>query len=166
MKRFINIKCIIVSLCVFMIVTSLSACTAPKYNVLRSLGKYKNNVFYTESGFQSYNVYAKYNYDSPDFSENKYFKQISESYLPEINEHLDNYESWVEVFREDDASCEVVVNYDFDRNIIDFQDYIYIYSEKSTTTFDDGTKSYSLVYYDIYFFDTQTQLLYYFHNDM
>ncbi|MBR7133608.1 MAG: hypothetical protein IKD04_08780 [Clostridia bacterium] len=156
----------IVSLCIFVIVISLSACTAPKRGVLKSLGKYKDSVFYTQGEFQDYTVYAKYHYDSVDFAENKYFTQISESDLNEINEHLDDFESWIETFQEDDASCEIVVNYYFDRTVIDNEDYFYIESKKSTTTWDDGTKTSSLVYYDIYFFDTQTQTLYYFHNDI
>ncbi len=166
MKSFNNIKNIIVGLNLFLIVISLSACTAPKTNVLTSLGKYKNNAFYASETFKDYTVYATYSYDSVDFSKNKYFNQISESDLTEINEYLDDFESWIETDRESDVSSEIVANYVFDRDIIDNEDYFYIDSEKSTTTWDDGTKTTSLVYYDIYFFDKQTNILYYFHNDI
>ena len=75
---------------------------------------------------------------------------------------LDDFESWIETYREGDASREIVVNYDFDRSIIDSEDYLYIDSEKHT--WDDGYTS--LVNYDVYFFDTQTNTLYYFHNNI
>lgn len=166
MKTFNYIKKITVSLCIFVIVIALSACTVPEDEVLESLGEYKNSVFYTQGEFQDYTDYAKYHYASVDFTENKYFTQVSEYDLNKINEHLDDFESWIETIREDDASHEIVENYDFDRIIIDNKDYIYIDSEKLTTTRDDGTATTVLSSYDIYFFDMQTQILYYFHNNI
>ena len=82
--------------------------------------------------------------------------------LTEINEHLDNFEGWIETIKEGNNSSEIVLNYDFDRAIIDEKDFIYIYSEKHT--WDDGFTS--LVNYDVYFFDSQTMVLYYFHNNI
>ena len=150
-------------ICFFAVVISLSACKAPEDKVLMSLGEYKNNEYYTEGEFQDYTDYAKYYYDFVDFTENEYFNKIRESDLTKINEHLADFELWIEIYRENDSSLEIVVNYDFDRSIIDSEDYIYIDSEKITTTLDDGTTT--LANYDIYFYDTQTQILYYFHNN-
>ena len=79
-----------------------------------------------------------------------------------MNEHLDDFESCIEAHGYNDASSEIVVNYDFDRSLIDSEDYLYIDSEKHT--WDDGYTS--LVNYDVYFFDTQTNTLYYFHNNI
>ena len=145
---------------------SISACKALEDKVLMSLGEYKNSVYYTQGEFQDYTDYAKYYYDSVDFTENEYFHKLQESDLTEISEHLDDFESCIETYRENDASREIVVNYDFDRTIIDSEDYFYIDSEKLTTTWDDGITTTTLANYDIYFFDSQTQILYYFHNNI
>ena len=138
----------------------LSACV-PVDKALDSLGEYKSCEFYTEGEFQDYTDYAKYYYDSVDFSNNEYFTKIEQSDIDVLNEHLDDFESWIETYREGDASRDIVVNYDFDRSFIDSADYLYINSEKHT--WDDGYTS--LVNYDVYFFDTQTNTLYYFHNN-
>lgn len=163
MKVFKFIRNIMLCICFFAVVISLSACKAPEDKVLMSLGEYKNNEYYTEGEFQDYTDYAKYYYDFVDFTENEYFNKIRESDLTKINELLADFELWIEIYRENDSSLEIVVNYDFDRSIIDSEDYIYIDSEKFTTTWDDGTTT--LANYDIYFYDTQTQILYYFHNN-
>ena len=166
MKVFNRIKKISVCICFLLIAISLSACEAPEDKVLNSLGEYKNNVYYSEGVFQDFTDYAKYYYDNVDFEGNAYFTKINESDLAKINEHLDNFESWIETYKENDDSLEIVVNYDFDRAIIDKNDYIYIDSENLITTWDDGTTTTSFASYDIYFFDAQTQILYYFHNNI
>ena len=155
-------KCLALILICFFVVVSLSSCIAPEDKVLNSLGEYKNREFYTEGVFQDYTDYAKYNYESVDFTDNEYFTKIEQSDIDVLNEHLDDFESWIETYREGDASREIVVNYDFERSLIDIEDYLYIDSEKHTWD-DDYT---SLENYDIYFFDTQTNTLYYFHNNI
>ena len=140
----------------------LSSCTAPENKVLNSLGEYKSHEFYTEGAFQDFTDYAKYYYDHVDFADNEYFCKIGQADIDVLNEHLDDFESWIKTYREGDASREIVVNYDFDRSLIDCEDYLYIDSEKHT--WDDGYTS--LVNYDVYFFDTQTNTLYYFHNNI
>ena len=150
----------VVGLCI--IALSFAACTAPEDNVVASLGKYKNRKFFTSGGFQDYTGYAKYYYTSINVAENRYLEKIQETDLDTINTHLDNFEEWIESIKNSDASSEVVVNYDFDRGIIDSEDYFYIDSEEHTWS--DGHSS--LVRYNIYLFDTQTQVLYFFHNNI
>ena len=140
----------------------LSSCVIPADKVLDSLGEYKSHEFYTEGAFQDYTDYAKYYFESADLTDNEYFSKIQQSDIDVLNEHLDDFESWIKTYREGDATREIVVNYDFDRSLIDCEDYLYIESEKHT--WDDGYTS--LVNYDIYFFDTQTNTLYYFHNNI
>ena len=147
---------------VLLIAFLFSSCTAPEDKVLHSLGEYKSYDFYTEGAFQDYTDYAKYYYDSVDFADNEYFSKIKYSDIDILNEHLDDFESWIETYREGDASREIVVNYDFERSLIDFEDYLYIDPEKHT--WDNGYTS--LVNYDVYFFDTQSNTLYYFHNNI
>ena len=151
---------------VLIICISISACKAPEDKILMSLGEYNSNVYYTQGEFQDFTDYAKYYYDSVDLTGNEYFNKIQKSDATKINEHLDDFESWIETYRETDSSREIVMNYDFDRTIIDSEDYFYIDSEKLTTTWDDGTTTTTLANYDVYFFDTQTQILYYFHNNI
>ena len=142
--------------------TVLSSCVIPADKVLDSLGKYKGHEFYTQGEFQDYTDYAKYYYDSVDFTDNKIFSKIQQADLDTLNEHLDDFESCIASYRENDETHEIVVNYDFDRSLIDCEDYLYIESKKHT--WDDGYTS--LVNYDVYFFDTQTNTLYYFHNNI
>ena len=151
---------IIILLCI--LASTLFSCTSPENKILNSLGEYKDYICYTEGAFQDYTDYAKYYYDSVDFTDNEYFSKIQQSDIDILNEHLDDFESWIETFREGDASREIVVHYDFDRSLIDCEDYLYIKSEKHTWS--DGTTS--LEYYDVYFFDIQTNTLYFFHNNI
>jgi hypothetical protein len=119
-------------------------------------------VFFTSGGFQDFTDYAKYTYSTPKLSGNAYLKQIRETDLAAIHTHMDDFEGWIETIQNSDALNEVVVNYDFNREIIDAKDYFYIESKEHT--WPDGHTS--LVSYNVYFFDTQTQVLYYFHNNI
>ena len=147
--------------CVVFLLTS-SSCVMSEDPVIASLGEYDKKEFFTSGGFQDYTDYAKYYYSSSKVTESKYFKKIQETNLEVINTHLDNFEGWIESIDWSNPLSEVVVNYDFDREIIDIEDYFYIDSEEHT--WDDGYTS--LVRYNIYLFDTQTQVLYYFHNNI
>lgn len=162
MKMFsLNTKRIIAA-CLVIFLLSFASCAVPEDKVVASLGEYENHVFFTSGGFQDYTDYAKYYYISAKVAGNKYLEEIQETDLVAINTHLDDFEKWIEAIKDSDASNEVVVNYDFDREIIDTDDYFYIDSEEHTWS--DGYTS--LVRYNIYFFDTQTQVLFYFHNNI
>lgn len=137
-------------------------CNVSGDKVIASIGRYESREFFTSGGFQDYTDYAKYHFGDVDVAGKAYLKKIQESDLSAIDEHLEDFEGWIEIIRGTDESNEVVVNYDFDRSIIDLDDYIYIDSEE--VTWSDGQTS--LVRYNIYFFDTQTQVLYYFHNNI
>ena len=139
----------------------LSSCVIPANEILGPLGKYKGQEIYSQGEFQDYTEYAKYYYDSVDFTDNKHFTKIKQSDIDVLNEYLDDFENMIETFRNHDASREIVINYDFDRSLIDSEDYLYIDSENHT---DNGCTV--LVYYHVYFFDTQTNTLYYFHNNI
>ena len=156
-------KTLILFLIAVCLLTLLSACVIPKNKVLASLGEYRDHEFYSEGAFQDYTDYAKYDYDSVDFTDNEYFAKIHPSDLDTLNEILDDFESCIEFFREDDASREIVVNYDFDRSWIDTEDYLYIDSEQREPWEDGNPVFYK---YNVYFFDTQTNTLYYFHNNI
>lgn len=159
MKR---IKSTAIILSLIILISTLSSCIALEDKVLNSLGECRSCEFYTCGGFQDYTDYAKYYYDPVDFTDNEYFSKIGQADIDALKEHLDDFERCIEAHGYTDASSEIVVNYDFDRSLIDSEDYLYIDSEKHT--WDDGYTS--LVNYDVYFFDTQTNTLYYFHNNI
>ena len=150
-----------VLVCVVLLL-SITSCTVFEDKVMASLGEYEKEEFFTSGGFQDYTDYAKYYYTSVDFENNKYFKKVKETDFTAIHTHLDDFESWIGSIGDSVPSNEVVVNYDFDRGIVDTEDYFYIDSEEHT--WDDGSTS--LVKYNVYLFDTQTQVLYYFHNNI
>ena len=141
---------------------SISSCAVIEDKVIASLGEYEKNEFFTSGGFQDYTDYAKYYFNSANVVGNKYLNKIQETDFAIINTHLDDSEGWIETIKDSEPSSEVVVNYDFDREIIDTEDYFYIDSEEHKWS--DGHTS--LVRYNIYLFDTQTQVLYYFHNNI
>lgn len=150
-----------VLVCVVLLL-SITSCTVFEDKVIASLGKYEKEEFFTSGGFQDYTDYAKYYYASVDIENNKYFEKVKETDFTAINSHLDDFEGWIETIKDGEPSNEVVVNYNFDRGIVDTEDYFYIDSEEHT--WEDGSTS--LVSYNVYLFDTQAQVLYYFHNNI
>ena len=153
---------IIAFVCIWISVLAFVVYIDSKDKVIASLGKYEKREFFTSGGFRDYTDYAKYFYTSAKVEENKYFKKVQENDFATIDMHLDDFKKWIKAIKFSDASNELVVNYDFDREIIDTEDYFYIVSEE--VTWSNGHTS--LERYNIYLFDTQTQVLYYFHNNI
>ena len=147
-------------LIVFMV--GLSSCAGPEDQIIKSLGKYQRYDFYSEGAFQDFTDYAKYYYTTARVDENQHFSRVEDFDCELLNECLDDFESWIKTYKENDSSREIVVNYDFNRSWIDSDDYIHIDYEKHE--FDDGEMM--LCSYDIYFFDMQTNILYFFHNNI
>ena len=154
-------KIAVVLVCVVFLL-SITSCAVLDDKVIASLGEYEKKEFFTSGGFQDYTYYAKYHFTSASVTENEYLNKIQETDFALINTHLDDFEGWIETIKDSEPSSEVVINYDFDRKIIEVDDYFYIDSEEHTWS--DGHTS--LVRYNIYLFDTQTQVLYYFHNNI
>ena len=138
-----------------------SHCTAPTDEVLESLGTFSEKEYYTSGGFQDYTDYAKYTYNDVQPEGNPHFSRITEDEAVEFGLYVDNFENWIETIRSVDPENDVVVNYDFDRSIITDDDYIYIYDASV-----DRSLYSKFGNYDVYFFDTETQTLYYFHNNI
>ncbi len=158
----IRSKKLVVMVCLLVFVLSFASCGVAEDKVVASLGKYEKREYFTSGGFQDYTDYAKYYYSSVEIVENPYLTKIQESDLATIEEYLDDFEQWIELIRQSGEGSEVVNGYDFRRAWIDTEDYFYIDSEEHTWS--DGYTS--LVNYDVYFYDTQTQVLYYFHNNI
>lgn len=145
-----------------LLLLGFSSCALAEDEVRKSLGECIRYEFCSEGGFQDYTDYGKYFYQEVDFSENEYFHIIQPDDLAVINRLLDNFEGWIKMYRQEDPAKEIVVHYDFNRSVIDCGDYAHIVFEEHTWPSGDT----GIANYDIYFFDVQTNTLYYFHNNI
>ena len=125
--------------------------------VSESLGQYTKHEMWTHGGFQDYTDYGIYYYSSVKLEDNQYFKRITDSDIETINGFIDNFETWVDTFKENNPDDELVLNYNFERSIIDGSDYVYINPKDSDIEYAN---------YDLFIFDYQTNTLYYFHNNI
>lgn len=130
--------------------------------VILSLPDYQNREFYTEGEFQDYTDYGIYTYldfDETILMQNPYFEKITDTQA--VLSYIENFEGWVALCPED---SELAIHYDFDDRQIDEQDYIYIDTKEGQPI---GSSAYGKFdNYDIYFFDTDTWMLYYFHSNI
>lgn len=132
----------------------------PQEEVRLSLGEYEVVEYCSYGVFQDFTDYGKFTYENPDLINNEYLSLMTDDDIKELNRYLDNYDEWVDVITEeitDDMTRKFSETYDFNRNIISNEDYCYIYSNPDYPEFSS---------YDIYFYDTETEILYYFHNNI
>lgn len=156
-------KRLVIIISAVLLIFILSGCIFEPDKVVDSLGNCEKEEFYTSGGFQDFTDYAKYYFVSSDIEDNEYFIKLSDDSIDVLNQYIDNFEGWIECIEGVEPDNEVVINYDFDRSIIDTDDYGYV--------FDMCTKESDVDYnqfecYDAYFFDFQTQVLFYFHNNI
>ena len=156
MKKFIALFFVITMLC------SFCSCFTYEDPVLNSLGEYNDKEFFSHGFFQDYTDYGKYYFESVDFTDNEYFKHWDMSTLLLFMECLDDFENMIDIIKENNKNDSLVKNYDFDNSIVDYEDYFYIDAQKHTWESGDS----SLTKYDVYFFDIQSNVLYYFHNNI
>lgn len=128
-----------------------------KNPVLESLSNYDSSDGYYSDGFQDYTIYCKYYYFRQDdvldkLKDSQYFKNVKPDDITEINSYFDNFEGWLEYVDYKDK-------YDFQRNIIDTEDYFYIENNETD-------EKHKYCDYDVYFFDVQTKTLFFIHNNI
>jgi hypothetical protein len=155
MKRFAAL------LLTFALLITLCACSHTD-SVIDSLPDYKSEVFYTSGGFQDFTDYAKYSYESitvQDLEASEYFNAATAEDVEEILLHIENFEEWVETIGD-----ELKDNYDFDKDIVSEDDFFYI-ETKAGEPIGQGTYG-KFDNYTVYYFDIETQMLYYFHNNI
>lgn len=157
MKKALSAIMILCLLC------ALLSCTQ-QGKVLKSIGKYDSEDFYTNGGFQDYTDYAKYRYKSVDLEDNEYFSLMNEDDIQKLNLYINNFENRVATIGDGDATNELVVNYDFDRSMIDTDDCYYIYDKMGTPIGESEYQQFDS--YDVYFLDFQTNTVYYFHSNI
>lgn len=129
--------------------------------VLASLGKYDSREYYTSGGFQDYTDYAIYKYNDVNLEENGFFEHITAGNKIELIDYIENFEGWIETIGESDSENEVVKAYNFSADLITEDDYVYIEDRCAT---DDLYEKFEN--YNVYFFDTGTNTLHYFHNNI
>ena len=129
---------------------------SPQEEVFQSIGEYECVEYYSSNTIQDFTDFGVFYYSKPEIENAENFSEISDE--KELFEYIDNFEGWVKGYPDD---YEIKQYYNFDRAIIDKKDYIYI-ADKSSED-DTYPKFHS---YDLYFFDLQSQKLYYFHNNL
>ncbi len=123
---------------------------------VESIGSYESYEFYTSGGFQDYTDYAKYVFDEVDFEDNEFFVPVSSVEKANLITYIDDFEDWINAVGDSNPENEVVREYDFNDSLISSDDYVYI-----SFLYEDNPMG----NYDVYFFDTGTMTLYYFHNN-
>ena len=125
--------------------------------VIASLPQADTSDCYYSDGFQDYTDYCKYYYVKQEnileeVKNSPYFKPVTPDDITELNSYFDNFEGWLEYVEYKDK-------YDFQRNDIDTEDYFYIEN-------DEISEKHKYWDYDVYFFDVQTQTLFFIHNNI
>ena len=121
-----------------------------------SIGSYEECGYYTSGGFIDYADYAKYICTEADFEGNEYFVQMTADKKTELQKYVEDFELRVEAIRFSDPQNELVTGYDFDASVISSDDFICIRNYYEDDPMAD---------YDIYFFDSESMILYYFNNN-
>lgn len=122
--------------------------------ILYSIGEgytYINGCFI---GVRDYVQYSVYSYEEPNIENAVKLKKIDDK--TELVSYIDAFNDWIKPFKNDEYKT-----YDFDTDLIDKSDYYYIY-DKSAKDED----YYKYKYYDVYFYDYQTQTIYIFHSHL
>ena len=158
-----KIAYIIAAMC--LLVLSLSACTfKSKDPVIASLGRAMSVRRYSCAGFGDSTDFGIYTFPGASPGENEYFKPVTAESKTELLGYIDEFEQVIDAMRDGDEGADLVNNYRFSRDDIDGSDYLYIYDREGKPIGDGAYSKYD--YYNVYFFDSQTTTLYYFHNNI
>ena len=153
-------KCILL-IVTFVLLVGLCGCEK-KDKVIASLPDYNGKLFYTSGGFQDYTDYAKYLYENvtvQTFTSSKYFRETNLDDVDEMLLNIGNFEDWV-----DTIGGQLEDKYDFDKSIVTEGDYFYIKTKEGEEISQSPYGKFDN--YTVYFFDMDTQILYYFHNNI
>ena len=110
-------------------------------------GYLQKEEHFDPDGFQDYTDYCKYWYpDATPFEQDERWHEVSEAELEEIRGYFEDFQKWME-------TQERLDEYDFDPACIGLEDYV---------RFDKR----SLANYTVFFFDAESGILYYIHNNI
>ena len=121
-------------------------------------GYIKKYEYYDKDGFQDYTDYAKYVYtDKNIVIKSGNYKIVTKDDVENIKGYFNNTRSWMsELSRLDE--------YDFDENIINEGDYVMIITKEGQKIGNSKYKKYDN--YSVYFYDVETNTLYYIHSNI
>ena len=106
---------------------------------------------FEQGGSQDYTDYAKYVYESSSaFEKNSDYSPVSESDINIIKGYTDNFKDWM-------STENRLSEYDFNDSSITEGDYYRLKVKYNDNSYSD---------YTLWFFDTETFTLYYFHNNI
>lgn len=153
-KFFIYFVAIIFSIVAAAAITVLLF--VPKDPVLDSLPKCERKEYYSSGGFQDSTDYAKYTYgiDESIVSGNELLQPVTQEDISTILDYVNHFEGVVDISQ--DFPSE---SYDFDKSVISEGDYFFIsnhYEEPERAFWN----------YNLYYFDMDASILYYFQNNI
>lgn len=132
--------------------------------VIASLGRAMSVQRYSVSGFGDSTDFGIYTFPGASPGESEYFKPVTAESKTELLGYIDEFEQVIDSLRDGDEGADLVNNYRFSRADIDESDYLYI-SDRDGEAIGEGVYS-KYDSYNVYFFDSQTTTLYYFHNNI
>ncbi len=147
-------------ICILFLTFILSGCASTKVDANHILGYYVPGGYYdcyeNEFGeFQDFTYYDEYYYgNSIPFSSNKEFSVVSEQDVDKLCQYVDNHK---QLFSDDYFAD---VKYSLNTDIIKKGDYFKL--------IDKGMHYNDFIFdnYDLYYFDNNTMILYYIHNNI
>lgn len=148
----------LVFLLLFLALSLCPACTRED-GVLNTLPPWDSRELYSSGGFQDYTDYGVYHYSGltpSDFVQNPCFETMTPRDCEELLLYIENFAAWVTLAP---ADSDLARGYDFDASAITPGDMVYI-----TLKHPDTNRRFDS--YTIYFFDMETQTLYYFHSNI
>ena len=132
--------------------------------VIASLGRAMSVQRYSCAGFGDSTDFGIYTFPGASPGESEYFKPVTAESETELLGYIDEFEQVIDSLRDGDEGADLVNNYRFSRDDIDGSDYLYIYDREGKPIGDGAYSKYD--YYNVYFFDSQTTTLYYFHSNI
>lgn len=133
-----------------------SACTSQPSGTDYVPTGYISSYEYWDDSFQDFTDYCEYYYDSDSaFENNRNYTEVTEDDL----ENIKGYYNYVGHFFEEFLEGEVNFNFNADTQV-KAGDYVLIINENDET----GAKKYDD--FDVYYFDTDNNTLYYIHNNI
>lgn len=132
--------------------------------VIILLGRAMSVQRYSCAGFGDSTDYGIYTFPGAKPEDSEYFKPVTAESETELLGYIDEFEQVIDSLRDGDEGAYLVNNYRFSRDDIDESDYLYIYDREGKPIGDGVYSKYDS--YNVYFFDSQTTTLYYFHNNI
>ncbi|TFG83115.1 MAG: hypothetical protein E4G74_01715 [Erysipelotrichales bacterium] len=119
-------------------------------------GYTSSSEHYDKEGWQDYTDYAEYYYGENAkkiFEKSQKYKRVTTIDIPELESFFENYSHWI-VFRE---GYEEWFNFDYKIQLKENDYFVLEIKDPSFGKYDD---------YDIYYFDAEQSILYFFHTNI